>query len=193
MISASNHAQTSAGPGYGSHPIVGERRVRQALGRVARDGSQSQSVGIVDNPKGHAAVATPLLLIAVGGRGNSIRTAEGRCTGSTRRRIVESSSLARSVAIQIALPTHAGIEWCGRLTHGCRRVASHTSRLAKINVASFTSRDGSKPRRINALPEKPIVEPSHLVEHLSCAPVAMTNRDTRQGQKIGYRSQFGAS
>jgi hypothetical protein len=37
MKTSSYRAQTSAGPGYGSHPLVGRGVVRQALGRVAQD------------------------------------------------------------------------------------------------------------------------------------------------------------
>lgn len=57
----------------------------------------------------------------------SIQTAWDRCIAPKRRRIGVSSSLARSVAYSIALPSDAGIEWCGR-SIGRRRVV-HSFRV----------------------------------------------------------------
>jgi hypothetical protein len=101
-----------------------------------------------------------------------------------------------SPTIPITLPVQpTGIECgCTVLPTCIRRVVlpSRFRRLAPNSRRAFTSRDGSKPFRTDPCACKPSVQ-SHLVEHLSCARVAMSNRDTRQGQKIGYRGQFGAS
>jgi hypothetical protein len=68
-----NHAQGRPEASHGSRELEATK-LPALRGRVAHEAVHSHHLGRAVNPKGHAAVATPLLLIAIGGRGNSIPT-----------------------------------------------------------------------------------------------------------------------
>lgn len=142
MTASLYRPQTSAGESTGRAFLFGDRGLRQAL--------------VVDKAQGGARVC-------------SVFQQAARSAVVARTGLIAIGSVH---FIPIALPRSqpAGIE-CSRgtvLPAGWRSVVrSLPRRIAEISCRAITRRDAAIPLRINARPEKPIVEPSHR-RSLSC-------------------------